>query len=409
MEEIALTHTQARRFLLVHQGLRPPRELEGKAGVLAHIRRMGCIQFDPLDIVGRNPDLVLQARVGDYEPGMLRELLYEDRQCVDGYDKMMSIYRVDDWPFFQRRRESALRRLGDSSQPATSILPQVRSAIEERGPSSSIDLDFDKDFDEKVDWSWAPTRIARAALESMYLWGELIVHHKVHTRKVYDFARRHIPEALLLAPDPNETEEQYHDWYVLRRIGSVGLLGGRAGDAWLGMPGIKSKERRAALARLLEDGRIVPVSVPGVQSPLFMRSRDRVTLDRATIADERPPHAVIMAPLDNLLWDRRLVEEIFGFHYRWEVYKPAAERRYGYYVLPILHGDRFVARFEPGRDKENGALIIKKWWWESGVTPSERMQSDLIHCFERFLGYLGADKLEIDSRTRERAGLDWLS
>ncbi len=70
MEEITLSNSQARRFLLVHQGLRPPRELAGKAGVLAHIRRLGCIQFDPLNIVGQNPDLVLQARVGDYEPGM---------------------------------------------------------------------------------------------------------------------------------------------------------------------------------------------------------------------------------------------------------------------------------------------------------------------------------------------------
>jgi hypothetical protein len=90
------------------------------------------------------------------------------------------------------------------------------------------------------------------------------------------------------------------------------------------------------------------------------------------------------------------------------VYKPVTERQYGYYVLPILYGDRFIARFEPGRDKESGALIVKNWWWESGVTPSKGMQSDLSHCFKRFLNYLGTDRLQIDGDTVEQADLEWL-
>jgi len=405
MEPLTLTNQQARRFILAHLGLWPPHKLEGKPGVLAHIRRVGCIQFDPLNIVGRNPELALQARVLDFRPAMLQELLYEDRKFVDGWDKMMSIYGVEDWPYFRRRREAARRRLGDSSRPATAILPQVRQEIEERGPLSSIDLDFD----QTVDWSWAPTRIARAALESMYFWGELIVHHKVNTRKVYDFASRHIPEALLSALDPNETEEQYHDWYVLRRLGSVGLMWGRAGEAWLSMPGIKSKERRAALARLIEQGQVVEVRVEDIKPSLYMRNQDKLTLDKVLDTQDPAPRAAIIAPLDNLIWDRRFVEEMFDFYYRWEVYTPVAKRQYGYYVLPILYGDRFVARFDPGRDKQSGALVIQNWWWESGVVPSERMQAELERCFSRFLRYLDADQLQIDSEVVERAGLDWLA
>lgn len=400
-----MTKRQARRFLLAHQGLWPPYELEGKSGVIETLRRVGCIQFDPLDIVGRNPELVLQARVSDFRPVMLRELLYEDRKLLDGWDKNMSIYGVADWPYFRRRRESALRYYGESSRPATAILPQIRKAIEERGPLSSIDLDFD----QTVDWSWAPTRIARAALESMYSWGELIVHHKVHTRKVYDFASRHIPEKLLSATDPNETEEQYHDWRVLRRIGGVGLLWGKSGDAWLGIPGIKSKERTAVLTRLLEQGKVVEVRVEGIGPPFYMRSEDKPRLSQTLDSDSPSPRATVMAPLDNLLWDRRLAKELFDFDYVWEVYKPVAERRWGYYVLPILYGDRFVARFEPGRDKESGALMIKNWWWESGIIPSKRMRSALRRCFKRFLRYLGTDALRMDSKSAEQADLDGLT
>jgi len=188
-ETLVLTKEQARRFLLAHQGLWPPGQVRGKEGILEFVRRVGCVQYDPLNVVGRNADLVLQSRVDQYRPSMLEDLLYSDRALLDGWDKNMSIYCLEDWPCFARRREGARRYYGDSSRPAVAILPQVRQAIEERGPLSSIDLDFG----ETVGWSWSPTRIARAALESMYWWGELVIHHKVNTRKVYDLATRHIP------------------------------------------------------------------------------------------------------------------------------------------------------------------------------------------------------------------------
>ena len=405
MSAIEITNRQARRFVLAHQGLWPPYELHGKAGALEHVRRVNCIQFDPLDIVGRNPELVLQARVEDYRPAMLEALLYQDRKLVDGWDKNMCIFPVEDWPYFSRRREAILRRPGRSPEAVRAIVPQVRQAIQARGPLSSADLDFG----QTVDWSWAPTRLARAALESMYFWGELIVHHKVHTRKVYDLASRHVPAELLAAPDPNETEEAYQDWYVHRRIGSVGLLGARAGDAWLGIFGFKTRERRAAVARLLDQGRLVEVCVEGFGDPLYLRSQDRPTLDRVLVSGDPSPRAAILAPIDNLMWDRRFLEELFGFYYRWEVYKPVAERQFGYYVLPILYGDRFVARFEPVRDKESGALIIKGWWWEDGASPSDGMRAELARCFRRFLRYLGAEELRVGSELVEQADLGWLT
>jgi len=365
MKSLSLTLPQARRFLLTHQGLWPPHALTGKSGVLDYIRRVGCIQFDPLNIVGHNPELVLQARVADFS-SQLQELLYQDRALLDGWDKMRAIYPVEDWPYFGRLRDAARQQFGDDAHPIASVLPQVRAALQARGPLSSIDLGFDR----TIDWPWGPARLARAALESMYNWGELIVHHKVHTRKVYDFARHHLPETLLSAPDPNPTEEAFHDWYVLRRLGGIGLMWDRSGDAWLGMRGIKSPARQAALGRLIQAGQVLEMHVKGIARPLYMRRADMPTFQPVLEASDGPSRAAILAPLDNLIWDRRFVEALFGFSYVWEVYKPADERRYGYYVLPILYGDRFVARFEPGRDKKSGALVIKQWWWEPDVTPT---------------------------------------
>lgn len=399
-----ITKQQARRFILAHQGLWPPYALRGKSGILAYTRRVGCIQFDPLNIVGHNPELVLQARVSDFQLAMLQQLLYRDRELLDGYDKQMSIYCVENWPYFQRRRTHTTQRRKNQTQSVTPILPQVREAIENRGPLSSIDLDFN----QIVDWSWAPTRLARAALETMYLHGELVIHHRIGTRKVYDFTHRHIPDELLSAPDPNETEEQYQDWHILRRIGGVGLLWNRSSEAWGGILGVKKRERETALHRLLKQGKLVEVHVEGITLPLYARETDRTRLEK-TLHPDPLPRAVILAPLDNLLWDRQLAEELFNFSYRWEVYKPVAERRFGYYVLPILYGDRFVARFEPGREKKTGSLLIKNWWWESDVSPSKQMQSELRQCFTQFLRYLGTEKLQIERNATENADLDWLS
>jgi len=142
MEALALTQQQARRFILAHQGLWPPYAAQGKAGALDIIRHLGCIQFDPLNIVGHNQELVLQSRVDGFRPHMLRELLYNERRLLDGLDKVMSIYSVEDWPYFRRRREAARNSDGRSAEAVRAVLPQVRAALVARGPLSSLDLDM---------------------------------------------------------------------------------------------------------------------------------------------------------------------------------------------------------------------------------------------------------------------------
>lgn len=403
MKETNITKQQARRFLLAHQRLLPPYQYEGKQGVLDFIRHVGCIQFDPLDIVGHNSELVLQSRVSGFSPGMLQELLYRDRKLVDGWDKKMSIYCTEDWPhFIYRQREAAKRSERRDIEVVRAVYPEVRKAIEERGPLSSIDLDHDR----KVAWSWGPTRLAKVALDDLYNLGELVIHSRIHTRKVYDLASRHLPEEILNATDPHETQEEYHDWHVLRRIGGAGLVWNK-GILWPGIYGVRREERTTVLKRLIKQGKALEVHVEGARLPLYMRSQDMTELDEVTDNDIPLLKAALLAPLDNLLWERELIRDLFGFDYTWEVYKPVAERKYGYYVLPVLYGDRFIARFEPGCEKD-GALVIKNWWWEPDVTPSEEMSAALKDCFKQFLKYLGTETLIIDKVLKKREGLDWL-
>ena len=399
-----ITKTQARRFLLKHQGLYPPRTLDGKADIMAFFSRTGCIQYDPLNIVGHNSELVLQSRVVGFKPAMLRELLYEDRLLVDGWDKVMSIYPVEDWPYFQRRRDAELHRQQAKGEDLLPFLPLVREEVEKRGPLSSIDLSFD----DSINWPWGPTRVSRAALETMYFSGELVIHHKVNTRKVYDLASRHLSADLMAAPDPNPGQENFFAWALLRRIGGVGLLWNRASDAWVGIDGLKTSERQAAVDHLLAEGKLTEIQVEGIQWPCYLRSADMTTLQDSLDGNDLVPQAAILAPLDNLLWDRRFIETLFDFVYRWEVYKPAAQREYGYYVLPVLYGDRFVARFEPGHDKKKGLVTIKNWWWEADMEVTPELQDALLETFQHFLAYLGAEHLALAEEATVVKGLGWM-
>ena len=399
-----ITKKQARQFILVHQKIMPARKLQGKEGILEYIRRVGCIQFDPLNMVGYNSYLVLQSRIKNFKPEYLRELLYSDRKLLDGWDKNMAIYNIEDWPYFSRYREKAYQRHGGESNSISKILPEVRNALEQNGPLSSIDLKFDN----KVDWSWAPTRAARAALESMYFWGELIIHHKIGTRKVYDFSKKHLSPELLSISDPNVTLEQYFEWKVKRRIGAVGLLWECSGDAWLGISWMKSEQRFDAFSRLKEKGEVMKIEVEKIKHPLYIRKEEVALLHEILEKSDVEPQASFIAPLDNLLWDRKLIKEIFGFEYIWEVYKPVSERRYGYYVLPVLYGESFVARFEPKFNKKTGKLEIINWWWEPNVIISEEMKQELIRCFEQFLYYLGATGIRLSKESDVTKNMKWL-
>ncbi|MGN7760244.1 winged helix-turn-helix domain-containing protein [Paenibacillus sp. 22594] len=371
----SLSKRQARQFLLQHQRLVSGGSPRGKAAIYDFVRHVGCIQYDPLSIAGHNHELVLQARIPGFVPELASELLYKDRLLVDGWDKNMSIYCTEDWQYFQRRRDMAAERY-QGNEALGAMVSHVREELIRRGPLSSLDLESK----DKIDWAWAPARLSRAAMESMYYWGEISIHHRVHTRRYYDFTAKLLPEHLLITEDPNVTPEQHYDWYVLRRIGSIGLQWNKSGDGWLGIAGLKSKERTAAIDRLLQRDSLREVRVDGLKLPLYMRTSDAHVLEEILADDGTFNHneagvdfAAALAPLDNLLWDRELIKQLFGFTYRWEVYKPVAEREYGYYVLPLLYGERFIARFEPVMDKKNGVLNILRWWWEPDTGLSAEM------------------------------------
>ena len=119
--------------------------------------------------------------------------------------------------------------------------------------------------------------------------------------------------------------------------------------------------------------------------------------------------AALIAPLDNLLWDRKTLSRIFDFDYRWEVYTPKKKRNYGYYVLPVLYGDNFCARVDPEFDKNTRILTVRNWWWEDGVKPDREMKDALQRCLEDFLVYLDAEGIRYSKTLLKKGDLEWLA
>ncbi|MEN4010796.1 MAG: crosslink repair DNA glycosylase YcaQ family protein [Bellilinea sp.] len=391
--EATLSSAEARRFMLWQQCLLPPRRLEGKAGAFEYVRRAGCIQYDPVNVVGPSPHLTLQARVRDYRSAWLDELLYQDRALWDGFDKVQSIFPAEDYPYFSRRREASRANHRLPQQDVLRIQPQVLAMIRERGALCSLDLQAET----QVNGLWGVAmRVERAALENLYQMGEIGIHHRVGTRRYFDLVERLLPADLLARGDPFASREDYHDWHALRRIGSMGLAHPGSGEAWLGILGMKSSERLAALGRLRKAGKIIALGVAEAAGRVFFARRaDWQAWQAAGSFTASPPAAALLPPLDNLLWQRDLLRWLFGFEYIWEVYKKPEQRAYGAYTLPVLYREGFIARCDPLLERKRKTLRLRGWWWQAGAQMDDEALAALGECLAAFSRSLGAEQIEL--------------
>lgn len=378
---LTITKQQAARFILAKQGLIGSYRFIGKDGAYDYVHQAGCIQFDPVDVCGKNAELSLQSRVKGFTKSMLRELLYEDRKLVDYVDKELSIWPTEDWPYFASFRERSIQ-MSRTFEGMRELKEEAVAYIKKNGPvcSDTLPIEGEIYWHSSMHWSgnWhKKSPAARSVLEQLYTDGELIIHHKNGSRKYYDLAEKHISAAVLTADNPCRDEIDFVSWRVLRRIGAVGLLWDKSSTAFLGID-LKADLRKKVLSDLLADKKIEAVMVEGIKVPFYYRAEDdelmRDVLDGC--ADLKPRMSFI-APLDPLLWDKSLILALWGFSYAWEIYTPAVKRKYGYYTLPIIYGDRFVGRIEAVLDRKERILQVKGLWWESGVRQTKALSSAL--------------------------------
>ena len=370
MAPIQLSADHARRFLVTRHLLAPPRALAPRAdSVLEVVERLGSLQFDPLEVPGaRNHDLVLHARVQGYRREWCEQWLYgDDRRLVELYNKSLNLLPMHELPHFRVSWRRAAREvnggiLTDQADVARAILKRLKAD----GPLSTAAF---SEHGHAVDWWWAPTRASRAVMEALFVIGRIGIARREGNRRYYDLMERLVPRALLRR-EASEEEGMTHR--LLSRFRATGLTTPVGTQAEVMYSAGSTAERVRRTAGLVDAGLLLPVALEGARHVHYVMAGEEPILEATADPSSLPPPEVsFLAPLDPLMWDRKQLRSLWGFDYLWEVYVPQAKRRWGYYVLPILFGDRMVGRIEPRMDRKAGALRILGIWFEPGFEPLE--------------------------------------
>jgi len=320
---ITLSRDEARRLLVAHLGLNRP--LRSVREVLTRLR---CIQLDPLDVIGTNADLVVLARVDGAKHGDVWKKLFP-RHAFEHFFKVRCILPASFFPQYREQGHRAQVYWWRHEQREERVAPQLVQAvydeIRERGPVTAREL-TDHGSVAPIDWGgWSGTaKTTTMALEILWTRCDIVVAGRTaNGSKIYDIPERTFGEL-------GKPEEPFEEWLLRERVTAYGLYPSKAGDVQ-----IEGSSRR------------------------FLASREFLDQKRIRFDDR----VRILGPLDPLLWDRNLVRHVFDFDYVWEVYKPAKQRVWGWYVCPLLHRDRLIGRIDAHVDR--GVLKVRKLWLES--------------------------------------------
>jgi uncharacterized protein len=392
----------ARRFILGKQGLWPGRRWRGIEGTEQAMRAMEYLQLDPLHIIARSQDITLHSRVLAYTPGLWEELAYQQRKFFD-WGGWLAVRPMDELPYWRvvMRRErdgdygdSRIRRMAAEHAEA---IDEMRAILCERGTVSNRDFEMASRIRTH---SYRGRKDSALALYYLWYTGEVMTHHRENFERVYALTETVAPASLL-----RESDEAEADRFLIKKDVSFSGLSrpSRVAESFRGY-GESDRAGKKLLGAMLADGDLIEVQVEGWKAVHYALGSDAEAL--RDLSAGRVPQAwtpletttteevVFLAPLDHVS-ARGRAKVLFGFDYIWEVYKPEHQRRFGYYTLPMLWGDRLVGRFDSKLDRTTNTFVILGLWLEDEARGlDEAFAGALAAGFARFVRFLGASKLD---------------
>jgi uncharacterized protein len=391
----------ARRFILGKQGLWPGRRWRGLQGTEGAMRAMEYLQLDPLQIIARSQDIALHSRVLDYSPGMWEQAAYQERKFFDwgGWLATRPMDELPHWRVIMRRERDGdvdcdprTRKMGQEHAQA---IEEMRAILREQGTVNNRGFEMAQRTRTK---SYRGRKDSALALYYLWRTGEVMTHHRENFERVYALTEAVAPAHLI-----RESEEDEADRFLIKKeISFAGLSRlNRTSDAYFrGVPFSRAKGIRE---QLLAEGEIIEVQVQGWKAVHYALGCEAELLGDL-IAGRTPEawsplkkttqeEAVFLAPLDPVV-ARGRAKILFGFDYVWEVYKPEKQRKYGYYTLPVLWGERLVARFDSKLDRTTKTFTILGFWLEDETLARDEVFAEaLAGGFARFVNFLGASQL----------------
>ena len=381
MPRDSLSIAEARRIALAAQGFDRPRPV-GKVG-LRHLRaaigRLGLLQLDFVNVVVPAHYQVLFSRLGPYDRALLDRLAYRRRELTEQWAHEASLVPVELWPHLAHRREAhPIRPYGFDAFLAkhSGYVDWVLEEIGRRGPLAAEDLPAPEGVDRRLDGSWLGT-VPRALLEHLFGRGVLAVaERRASMARAFDPSERLVPS-------------EHHGRKVTREAAQRELVRIAARSHGVATAAdladyfrLRVGEARPRIAELVEAGELREVTVEGWRGPVYLQREARLP--------RRVEAAALISPFDPLVWTRKRSERLFGFEYRFEIFIPREQRRWGCYVLPFLQGDRLVARVDLKADRPSGRLLVLATHYEPGVDRAE-VEPALGAELETMAGWLGLE------------------
>lgn len=355
-----LSAAQARRIAIAAQRLDRGR----RGGVIdrGHIRRLlddiGLLQIDSVNVVARAHYLPVFARLGAYPTEVLDGVAWPDRTprrlLFETWAHAASLVPIGLEPFTRWRRKHPPSWLVGTSP----IDDDVMAAVAETGPLTAGQIQLHLELPGRDGSGWWEWSGAKHAAEKLFASGRLAVAYRRGFQRFYDLPERVIPMEILHTPTPTVVDAKRH--LVARAVAHHGVGTVRDIADYYRLP---VADTRAALRELQDAGRVIPVTVDGWDQPAFLDPDARIP--------RRVSGRALLCPFDPLIWERDRTQRLFDLHYRIEIYTPAHRRRYGYYVFPLLVGDRIVGRFDLKADRAASSLIVKAAWLEPGADVSD--------------------------------------
>jgi uncharacterized protein YcaQ len=402
---LTLTPSLARRLALTAQRLAGPRPAPDAAGLLETARALGCIQLDPISAVDRSHRLVWFSRVGAYDRAEADRLIYQDKHMFEYWAHCASYVLTEDYPIhaqhmrtWRTEGKAMYERARNWVQKNDLLRKHLLRELKRHGPVPSRLLEEIGERPPGARGGWGSERDVPSMLFYLQMLGDIAVADRLGGQKRWDLAKRVHPDWM---PREKLSEREVVSRAAEKSLRALGV--GTARHIKFHFTRHRYPGLRAVVADLERQGRFTRVAVEGVPhfgktpEPWYIHTDDLPRLE-ALSNGAWQPRTVLLSPFDNLICDRDRSLELFDFDFRIEIYVPSAKRKYGYYVLPIVHGDRVIGRLSPLMDRANRRLVVEAVYAEPGA-PMTRVTGKAVNqAIQDLAGFLGAEAIEIDPK-----------
>ncbi len=383
-----ITKESARRLMIEKQGISKFLDSPNKDDVYSTIEDLGCLQIDTISVVERAHYLTLWSRLGNYNKQYLDSLAYDDRKLFEYWAHAACYVPYTDYRYYltsmEIRKKELMARIQKRTGKGKELIDLVIQRIKDDGPIASKDFDSEK----KGKGGWWNRKDEKVAMDYLYGAGILGISRRDNFQRYYDLAENVIPSWVDQEPPGDDERVWFFTEKTMKCLGVIQPKEARDYYQHFAVKLGRTSNQLEELIKTKED--VEAIEIKGARSKNYCLKEDASRLGE--IDDDFDFDGVrLFVYFDNFMWNRDRIKRFFGFESKLEIYLPIAERVYGYYHLPVLYGDKIVARLEPKMDRKENELLIRGYWTEPKFKETEEYRDKLEKNLEDFAAFHGTN------------------